>query len=480
MKELNHPQVIQLREVFFGSRTVYLVMELCTGGELFEYLSHHASMGLSEASAAKYLREMLSAMAYLHSHNIMHRDLKLENFLFDGKGVDASLKLIDFGLSKHFNTHEVVHQMVGSAYYTAPEVLDGHYDQRCDVWSMGIIAYMLLTGSPPFYGDSSDEIHRMIRTGNADFGPKRFDHCSAVARDLVEQMLKKDPNDRISMADTMRHPFITNAPNSVESSDVERHGEMVGIVDSMQKFVKASHAKQTILKIIAFSLSPTQINTLRDEFLRIDMNHNGSIPVSELHKSVVSFSGVNVEHLDEHSDHIDVLSSIPDSLNYNEFIAAAMCERINIDEDRLHLAFEAMDEDKSGQISADSIRHMLGDDINEEILDEMFADMDHDKDGKIEYVEFLKYWRSIMIKYNVTPLQKFRKAVNKVRTSIKILKGLGGFKKKLSIGGQNATIPNIFEKSVADTDETPEVVSSDQNLSTTDEVGNGEAVRAPK
>ena len=114
-----------MREVFFGSRTVYLVLELCRGGELFEYLSHHGTKGLSEIQAAKLVRDMLSSIIYLHSNNIMHRDLKLENFLFDSKSADASLKLIDFGLSKHFEEHENLHQVVGSAYYTAPEVLAG-------------------------------------------------------------------------------------------------------------------------------------------------------------------------------------------------------------------------------------------------------------------------------------------------------------------------------------------------------------------
>lgn len=91
------------------------------------------------------------------------RDIKLENFLFEVNTTDARLKLIDFGLSKHCNENEHLHQVVGSAYYTAPEVLEGRYDMRCDVWSLGVVAYMLISGAPPFYGDSSEAIHNMIK-----------------------------------------------------------------------------------------------------------------------------------------------------------------------------------------------------------------------------------------------------------------------------------------------------------------------------
>ena len=111
MKELTNPQIVRLHEVFFGSRTVYLVMELCTGGELFDYLQKYGRKGLSQRKVASCTRDILSSLCYLHEQNIMHRDLKLENFLFDSSDEDASLKLIDFGLSKHFEEHEVLHQV---------------------------------------------------------------------------------------------------------------------------------------------------------------------------------------------------------------------------------------------------------------------------------------------------------------------------------------------------------------------------------
>jgi hypothetical protein len=154
MKEVDHPNIVKLKEVFFGSRTVYLVMELCEGGELFDQITGSGKKGFSEPYAARLVGDMLSSIKYLHEKGIVHRDIKLENYLFESAAPDAPLKLIDFGLSKHFDERESMRQVVGSAYYTAPEVLNGGYDERCDVWSIGVIAYMLLCGSPPFFGET--------------------------------------------------------------------------------------------------------------------------------------------------------------------------------------------------------------------------------------------------------------------------------------------------------------------------------------
>lgn len=429
MKEVTHPQIVQLREVFFGSRTVYLVMELCRGGELFEYLAQHGSKGLSEAQSARHIRDMLSAITYIHSINIMHRDLKLENFLFDSKSANASLKLIDFGLSKHFESHENMHQIVGSAYYTAPEVLGGHYDQRCDTWSIGVIAYMLLSGSPPFYGESSEEIHDMIKTKEADFNPRRFGNCSSVAIDFLQRLLRKRPDDRMTLEEAMHHPFIGNL-SRVEDPTSPR---IMEVVDSLERFVRSSNAKQLVMKIVAFSLSPADINSLREAFNFIDSNRNGTISMSELHESIRSFKGITAEAVDRHFEQVGLYVDKDECLNYNEFIAAAMCKRISIDEDRLMQAFEAIDDSNSGYISSSQIRSKLGYEVDESVIKEMFAEIDVNNDGKIDYMEFLKYWRAMMIKINVTPLQKFKSSAKKISNAVKVVRMMALSSKAKSI-----------------------------------------------
>ena len=149
MAQLDHPNILRLHEYFENQESIFLVLELCTGGELLDRLQRQAEHHYTERTACELVHTMLSAVRYCHEHNIVHRDLKLENFLFESMSPDAELKLIDFGLSQHFEPFEVLHNPVGTAYYVAPEVLEKCYDAKCDVWSIGVIAYMLLSGTPP-------------------------------------------------------------------------------------------------------------------------------------------------------------------------------------------------------------------------------------------------------------------------------------------------------------------------------------------
>ena len=148
LKTIDHPNIIKIQDVFFGKRSVYIVTDLCRGGELFELLNSGKNQGFvfREDRASRLMRDMLSGVNYLHENGIVHRDLKLENFLFEDHNSNSPLILIDFGLSRHFNKHERLTQKVGSCYYTAPEVLNGNYDHRCDIWSLGVLCYMLLSG----------------------------------------------------------------------------------------------------------------------------------------------------------------------------------------------------------------------------------------------------------------------------------------------------------------------------------------------
>ena len=425
MKEISHPQIVQLREVFFGSRTVYLVMELCQGGELHENLSQYGCNGLPEEVVAKHVADMLSSLKYLHSHGIMHRDLKLENFLLDRKNcIDSSIKLIDFGLSKHFSEHEIVHQMVGSAYYTAPEVLSGNYDRRCDIWSLGVITYIMLTGSPPFNGNSVDEIHRKIQYVEINFSSKRINQCSVDAKNFVKKLLAKSSEERLSLDDALNHPFIisTKRDNTMVKSNiiVSRSISDAENLNDMVEFMKSSRAKQVMMKMVAFSLSPTQIFRLRDDFHALDTDRSGCISLYTLQNSVKSSLPSNILWHPELTDGI----SSNEILNYNEFVAAAMCKRISVDEERLHIAFELLDTQSSGHISMQSIRNVLGNDVEDDVIEEIIAEMGLSNGGTIDYTEFLKYWRKIMIKNHVTPLQKLRGAVKKVVRSLRVMKSL--------------------------------------------------------
>jgi len=166
LKNLDHPNILRLYEVFETKKYIYLVTEYCQGGELFDEIINRGKF--NERDAAVVIKQLLSAISYCHSKKVCHRDLKPENILIDNKET-LSIKLIDFGTSQRFEDEENMELVLGTAYYIAPEVLKGHYDEKCDIWSIGVILYILLSGEPPFPGSDDKEILKCVVQGKYGF-----------------------------------------------------------------------------------------------------------------------------------------------------------------------------------------------------------------------------------------------------------------------------------------------------------------------
>ena len=212
LTQVDHPNIIKFHETYIDYRYVHIVMELCDGGELFEKIVEMHKF--TEAQAASLMNRILSAVKHLHEHGICHRDLKPENFLFSDTSPDPEIKLIDFGLSKRFGAiqeqqpAEKMHTIVGTPYYVAPEVLRGNYDFACDVWSLGVILYIMLCGYPPFEGDNNKEIFKRVLQQKLEFDPEDWTQISDEAKDLITKMLVKDPTKRISIMEAYNHPWF--------------------------------------------------------------------------------------------------------------------------------------------------------------------------------------------------------------------------------------------------------------------------------
>jgi calcium-dependent protein kinase len=181
MMEVDHPHIIKFYETYKDNKYYHIVMEFCDGGELFDRLIELGRF--SEKDAALIIKQILSAIKHLHDKNIAHRDLKPENIIFDKKDSNKiNVKLIDFGLSKLLGmNNRVMLTKLGTPYYISPEVLEGSYDKRCDLWSVGVIAYIFLSGSPPFNGKNETEVFNKIRCCDYDFPDEDWSTLSGDA-----------------------------------------------------------------------------------------------------------------------------------------------------------------------------------------------------------------------------------------------------------------------------------------------------------
>ena len=188
LKLLNHPNIVKLYEYYFDRKNIYIITEYCEGGELFDKIKERNTY-FSEKDAAKILKAVLQAVAYCHSMGVVHRDLKPENILLEGNDFEH-IKLIDFGTSTVINKNKKFNERLGTAYYIAPEVLSKNYDEKCDLWSVGVIMYILLTGEPPFNGKNDDEIIKNVKTQSINYESKKLRHVSIEGKDLLKKFLE--------------------------------------------------------------------------------------------------------------------------------------------------------------------------------------------------------------------------------------------------------------------------------------------------
>ena len=416
---LDHPNICKLLEVYEDNSAIRLVMELCTGRELYERLSDKKRY--SERDAAQVTRQMLEAIAYCHSHQICHRDLKLENFVYADASADANLKLIDFGFSKLYNPGMPMTAMHGTIYYVAPEVLEGSYDQECDVWSIGVIVYMLLSGLPPFAAQMDHEIIAKIRRAEVSFESSRWSGISIGAKDFVRYLLEKDPKIRPSAKEAAKHPWMKSmlSSSSVKSvaslkvqgsaaslangatrsgsgtistpPSIEEEDEPiidVNVLDNMRKFAKSNAMKRAALGLIAFSLAPGEMENLEKEFRAIDTEGNGTITISQLTLVLTKMLRMSETEATAVFNSIDQTGN--NEIHYTEFLAASLQAKLARHEKYVREAFQRFDLQGSGFISLENLRDVLGDSYHGIDVAEILKEVDYKHTGKIDYEEFMR------------------------------------------------------------------------------------------
>ena len=208
MRVLDHPNIIKIVETFVDYKRLYIIMECCTGGELFDLLYDQEGAKFQEKDALNLAIKMCSALNYLHENKIIHRDLKLENFIFTRKGPEGEIKLIDFGLSKAYLEGEHMRKVAGTSYYMAPEVLRGDYSEEADMWSFGVVVFMLLSGRCPFGGKDDEQIQANVLRGKYLFKKAAWEGVSNAAKDFINKLLVQDYKKRMTAKQALQHPWM--------------------------------------------------------------------------------------------------------------------------------------------------------------------------------------------------------------------------------------------------------------------------------
>jgi len=401
-----HPYIIRIYLVYEDIQNLHIVMEHCSGGELFKRITSDGVMSkdFSEEKASKIFGQIVSAVNHVHSLSIAHCDLKPENFIFTDKSDKATIKLIDFGMAKIVHWRKYHRRMNGTPYYIAPEVLRGHYNEACDMWSLGVIIFIIIFGYPPFHDKRNhknrkkayDSIYSSIKKGfcpkvRDDYGPwfPREYPVSLSCKDLIARLLRTSTADRMTSEEVMYHPWVTGsslggALKSPMDGDIQK---------SMKFFQRNCQLQSDILLVLKKCkyLSSNQERSLRRTFEAMGKENNGMITEEELYGALIEVDP-NLTREECHTVMVSVDANSNGVIEWDELLSSRINRKLVSKEERLRKVFKCLDLNGDRMLASDEIFAALRS-VNKNIslseCTELLRAADTNKDGKIDYEEWL-------------------------------------------------------------------------------------------
>lgn len=382
LKTLDHPGILNIYEVYQDNKSLHIVTELCTGGNLYNRIQSRGY--ISENYAAKIMCDIINTVKFCHQAGIIHRDLKPENIVFEDNSINARIKIIDFGTSIKVKYLEKVKKVAGTAYYIAPEVLTEEYTKLCDVWSIGVILYIMLCGRPPFVGKSLDEIFRKILKDDPKFEGSIWMKISEPCKNFIRKILVKDPRNRMGLEQMLNDPWIRERAK-------ERGPEVKLARKAFKKLLKFRCANKLQMSILAFfthqSITNEKIKELRKIFEQIDKNQDGQLSKSELSEALIIYGNKMGLDIDQIFNQCDFDQN--GFIEFSEFLTAVESSELQISKDNLKKAFSLLDKDGNGKLSKREIKEALIE-IDEENIEQIFQQIDKDGSGEIDDSEFFE------------------------------------------------------------------------------------------
>lgn len=358
MKLTDHPNVLMLHETFEDKSHLYLVLELCVGGDLDKHMRCNQGGPYTERQAAILMDQILKSVNYLHDcKGICHRDLKPHNFLFLREGpVETNvLKLADFGLACSFTPGEVLSSKVGTVLYCSPQVLSGVYDSSADLWSCGVIMYMLLGCLLPFNGKNEAEVAKAVRKGNYAFSDGIWDNVSEDGKDLIRKLLKFHAVDRATASQAREHAWFNYAAPELRRSTALQSF----VIPDLLRFSKHSAFQRAALRAVAMQLSHQEVEPLWQHFGALDLKGTGMVTIPEL--EAVLQSGAAQSSMDELRQVVAILRTRPvgdDMISFTDFVAATL-SGAQCKDGHCRSAFRIFDRNADGYIDAKELELIL-------------------------------------------------------------------------------------------------------------------------
>lgn len=385
LKSLDHPNILRVYEFFDTPKRILIVTELLPGGELFYEITNQGSF--TESKAAEIMRQIFSALSYLHERNIAHRDLKPENILLEEKGSTLNIKLVDFGAAVRLDSITRRREIIGSSFYISPEALEGNYSPKCDMWSAGVIMYILLCGQPPFNGSTDKEIFARVADGHFSMDQPIWRRISSPAKDLIRALINKNVDQRIDTRDALSHPWMSMTYQPSSNAEF-----MVQAITNLRQFHSSTKLKDAVYTFIAsHCLASTDTKEMREAFVTIDLNGDGKLSREELLAEYTKHMGIEQAESEVQSLFLNVDTDHNGFIDYTEFLKATVDTTKLLSKQNLATAFRLFDRDGSSKISAEEIKEVLlsgNTSTNESVWSEVVNEVDRNGDGEIDLKEF--------------------------------------------------------------------------------------------
>ncbi len=383
---LDHPNIVKIFEYFFDENNYFVITEVVNGCELFEHLS--TELNFTEYEACNIMTQLFSAVSYLHTKGIVHRDIKLENIMMEKSQGQTFIRLIDFGASAFFKRNVSFSMKIGTAYYIAPEVLDNNYSYKCDSWSLGVIMFILLSGFPPFDGGTDQEIMEKVKNGKFSFDKKVWGSITQEAKELISKLLTTNQKQRITPEAALKEdPWLLK----FKSQNKETKLTKITRINSFRPLHKLQQA--CIKFLIRQNSSNKMTNELRQIFSEIDTTKNGKLSYAELKAGIKKYSDFVFTESEVEQLLYNLDNDGDNQILYEEFLQATIDMNLLLSENNLKMAFNFFDASGTGYLNQDDIKKLFGvmnenPETENELINNILGDLNQSKKVDIAFEDF--------------------------------------------------------------------------------------------